>query len=122
MVVGGKLYDELKKSSEGFRIWAFQARNSGRLREENKRKVNTSTREIQREGAYKSDDPHVLALAQVSDVRLLYSNDVDLQQDFGNKGIIDNPRGKVYSTRRNENFTPTHKRLLSRTDLCKVDH
>ena len=92
------------------------------MREENRRKVNTRTSDIRREGEYKSDDPHVLALAQVSDVRLLYTNDGDLQQDFRDKNLIDNPRGQVYSTRVNRDFTTTHKRLLSRTDLCKVDH
>ena len=122
LVVGGKLYDELKRSSEGFRNWAVQARLAGRLREENKRKVNTTTREIQREGECKSNDPHVLALAQVSDVRLLYSNDGDLQQDFGNKSLIDNPRGKVYSTRQTKSYTTTHKSLLRRKDLCRIVH
>ena len=122
LVVGGKLLVELDTSSAAFRDWALQARLSGRLREENRRVVDTRTRELQRDGEFKSNDPHVLALAQVSDVRLLYTNDGDLQQDFRDKNLIDNPRGKVYSTRVNQSFTPTHKRLLSRTDLCKVDH
>ena len=122
LVVGGKLLDELDTSSASFRNWALQVRLSGRLREENKQVVDSRERQLQREGEFKSNDSHVLALAQVSDVRLLYTNDGDLQQDFGDKNLIDNPRGKVYSTRVNKNFTPPHKRLLNRTDLCKVDH
>ena len=122
LVVGGKLLDELKRSSEGFRTWAVQARLAGRMTEENKREVGTRTAELQRGGEYKSDDLHILALAQVSEVRLLYSNDGDLQQDFGNKRLIDNPRGKVYSTRKNTSFTTTHKSLLGRNDLCRIAH
>ena len=109
-------------SSEGFRKWAVQARLAGRLKVENGREVDTRTSALQREGKFKSTDPHVLALAHVSDVRLLYTNDGDLQKDFGDKNLIDNPRGKVYSTRVNKGFTPAHKRLLTRTDLCKNDH
>ncbi|MCY4530411.1 MAG: hypothetical protein OXD46_15450 [Chloroflexi bacterium] len=122
LVTGGLSLEELNVSSEGFRKWAVQARLAGRLKVENGREVDTRTSALQREGKFKSTDPHVLALAQVSEVRLLYTNDGDLQKDFGDKNLIDNPRGKVYSTRVNKGFTTTHKRLLSRTDLCKVDH
>ena len=72
------------------------------MRIENEHEVDTRTEHLKALGGYKSDDPHVLALAQVSDVRLLYTNDGDLQQDFGDKNLIDNPRGKVYSTRVNK--------------------
>jgi len=44
----------------------------------------------------KSDDPHVLALARVSGVRLLCSNDRDLIEDFTSRQFIEKPRGKVY--------------------------
>ena len=121
LISGGKLHKELNKT-DGFRKWAVQASLAGRMRIENEHEVDTRTEHLKALGGYKSDDPHVLALAQVSDVRLLYTNDGDLQQDFGDKNLIDNPRGKVYSTRVNKNFTPPHKRLLNRTDLCKVDH
>ena len=45
----------------------------------------------------RSDDPHVLALARATSVRLLYTNDRNLIEDFKNKKFIDHPRGKVYS-------------------------
>ena len=48
----------------------------------NKSDVDARTEQIQSEGAIRSDDPHVIALAQVSGARLLYSNDGNLQQDF----------------------------------------
>lgn len=52
-----------------------------------------------------SDDPDIIALAQVSRVSLLVSTDKDLHADF--KTII---KGKIYQT-------SAHKRLL-RNDLC----
>ena len=119
LVVGGKLREELEQSSEDFRKWARVAIRTGKIRIVNTNEVDAKTREIENEGGYESDDPHVIALAQVSGARLLYSNDGDLQEDFGNKNLIDRPRGKVYSTRRNKDFQPEHRRLLSRRDLCR---
>ena len=92
------------------------------MRIENKHEVDTQTEELKDDGEYKSDDPHILALAQVSGVRLLYTNDRPLHGDFGNKRLIDNPRGKVYSTLKNKNFTNIHRALLRRKDLCQVNH
>ena len=119
LVVGGKLLEELEESSEGFRLWASEAADAGKMRVVNKNEIDARTREIENEGEYKSDDPHILALAQVSGARLLYSNDAALQEDFGSKSLIDRPRGKIYSTRRNKDFQPEHRRLLSRRDLCR---
>ena len=45
----------------------------------------------------RSDDPHVLALARASGVRLLYTADRNLISDFKDRSFIDRPRGKVYS-------------------------
>ena len=104
LVVGGKQLEELEQGSEGFREWASEAADAGKMRVVNKNEIDARTREIENEGEYKSDDPHILALAQVSGARLLYSNDGDLQEDFGNKSLIDQPRGKVYSTRENKDF------------------
>ena len=53
----------------------------------------------------RSDDPDIIALAQVSGVKLLVSGDVNLHTDF--KRIVG---GKIYQTQ-------AHKRLL-RNDLC----
>lgn len=120
VVVGGKLHRELVERSPGFREWARTAEAAGRLRFANESEVNTRTERIKREGACESDDPHVLALAQISGARLLYTNDKDLQRDFTSKGLIDNPRGKVYSTLESNDFSPRRKRLLGNKDLCRV--
>ena len=119
LVVGGKLFDELLNSGEGFRQWARQAGLAGRLRRLNDQEVQKSTVEIENEEKIVSDDPHVLAVARIGSARLLYSNDKDLHEDFGNRVLIDKPRGKVYSTLKDQNFTDTHKRLLNR-HVCRV--
>ena len=120
VVTGGKLYRELVEKSPGFREWARGAEAAGRLRFADESEVNARTKKIERTGAATSDDPHVLALAQVSGARLLYTNDKDLQKDFTSKGLIDNPRGKVYSTLKSKDFSPSRKRLLGNEDLCRV--
>ena len=48
----------------------------------------------------KSNDLHVLALARVSGARVIATDDRALQEDIGNKKLLDAPRGKVFS---NEN-------------------
>lgn len=119
LVVGGKLLEELEKSSADFIYWGRGALLAGRMRIVSKGEVDARTEQIQREGKISSDDPHVIALAQVSGARLLYSNDGDLQKDFGNGELIDDPRGKVYSTRRDKSFQRSHDRLLKNKNLCR---
>ena len=121
LVTGGKSLLELKKSGH-FTIWAVEALRAGLMRIENKDEVDAQTGKLKDDGKYKSNDPHILALAIVSGVRLLYTNDRLLHGDFGNKRLIDNPRGKVYSTLKRKSFTNTHRALLRRKDLCQVSH
>ena len=66
-----------------------------------------------------SDDEHVIALAQVSGARLLFSNDAELHKDFKSKELIVQPRGKVYSTKEARDFTNAHQRLLADRPLCR---
>ena len=119
LVVGGKLFEELEKSSADFIYWERGALLAGRMRIVNKREVDARTEQIQRENKIRSDDPHVIALAQVSGARLLYSNDGDLQKDFRNGKLIDDPRGNVYSTRRDKSFQRSHDGLLKNKKLCR---
>ena len=122
LVVGGKLREELRRSSGGFRTWAQQAVLAARLRIKEDTEVNARTEELGSDASLRSDDPHVIALAQVSGARLLYSNDGDLQVDFKNRDLIDEPRGKVYSTLVNDRFTPRRRRqLVGRDTLCQSD-
>ena len=123
LVVGGKLLEELEVSSQDFRKWATEVALAGRMRIVSKGKVDARAERIQSDAAITSDDPHILALAQISGTRLLYTNDKALQNDFRNRRLIDNPPGKIYSTDErtnpNKEFTSAHRRLLGSKDLCR---
>ncbi len=122
LVVTGKLLDELNKTLAG--NWIQQAFMAGSIKNVGESDVEARTKKLQTMRVCKSDDPHVIALAQVSGARLLYSNDRKLQDDFKDKNLIDQPRGKVYSTDEGKNpkkeFRPVHRRLLGKKDLCRA--
>ena len=118
LVVGGRLRRELDRSSRDFRKWRLQAVLAGRIALLNDEAVDGRARALEQRNACRSDDPHVVAAAQVGGARLLYTNDADLQADFGDKALIDRPRGKVYSTRNHDGLTPAHRRLLANRNLC----
>ncbi|MCY3664134.1 MAG: PIN domain-containing protein [Gemmatimonadetes bacterium] len=120
LVVGGKLLEELEKSSADFRLWGREAQLAGKMKIVNKSEVDARTKQLQSAAAIRSNDPHVIALAQVSGARLLYSNDGNLQKDFNDKRLIDAPRGKVYSTSVNKSFQRSHDRLLKNKNLCRL--
>ena len=119
LVGGGKLLEELDANSN-FKIWRHQAHLAGRFRVANMDDVNTRTEVFRSEKSCRSGDQHVLALAQVSGARLLYSNDKKLQQDFTDRKLINQPRGRVYSTKEHRDFRDSHKKLLRRRDLCRA--
>jgi hypothetical protein len=60
----------------------------------------------------RSDDPHVLALARATGVRLLYTGDGALIDDFKDRRFI-KPRGSVYSRAANA-------RLLTRSACARL--
>ena len=117
LVAGGKLLRELEKMNDS-KVWASEAVNFGKIRILNDADVNARTERIEREGII-SDDPHVLAVAQISGARLLYSNDKDLHSDFKNRKLIGHPSGSVYSTSRTSDFTKSHRLLLGRKGICR---
>ena len=119
LICAGKLKEELEDSSPGFREWARVALNTGKMKNINKEEVETRTEQIREESIHSSNDPHILALAQVSGARLLYSNDKKLHEDFRNRDLI-SPAGSIYSTLKGENFTRAHRNLLGRSDLCPL--
>ena len=51
-------------------------------------------RRLSERGDLRSDDPHVLALARWTRVRLLYTGDPGLIADFKNKEFVDRPRAR----------------------------
>lgn len=118
LVIGGRLLRELDHIRE-FRKWRGQAVLAGRIMLLNDEAVDDRARQLGQENACRSDDEHVIAVAQLGGARLLYSNDSDLQDDFRNKALIDRPRGKVYSTRDHDDLTRVHQRLLANRNLCR---
>lgn len=118
LVVGGQLRRELG-GNHAFRLWLQQALLEGRARSVNDAEVEKRTAVLKQAGVCRSNDPHIVALAQLSHARLLYSNDDDLRHDFGNKQLIDRPRGKVYSTKQSNDFQASHRRLLNQRGLCR---
>ena len=119
IVAGGWLLVELDKNS-AFKEWRIVAERYGKLRRVNSDEVNIRGDQLKDSGSCKSDDPHVVALAQISGARLLYSNDTNLHKDFKAKGLIDNPRGSIYSTIVHKDFHSSHKRNLGNKDLCRI--
>ncbi len=119
LVSGGRQLRELEQSNKGYREWARVAISSGVLFILNEQAVKQKERRLSESESLVSDDPHVLALAQLSGARLLYSNDKALQQDFKNKNLIDQPRGKIYTTRESKGLTRTHRSLLRESGLCR---
>ena len=117
LAVGGKLLEELSDYT-GFRNWLRRALAVGRARRVSDAEVNAATATLQSRNICKSNDAHVLALAIVSGARLLFTNDQDLQSDFGNRRIISGVRGKIYTTLQNQDVRRSHRDLLNRTDLC----
>ena len=117
LVMGGKLADEL--THEGFRAWSATAIQYGKLQLVDRAKVDERVTELHSSNDCISDDEHVIAVAQLSGARLLFSNDTDLHFDFKSKNLIDEPRGKIYSTNQSKDFTPGQKRLLADKTLCR---
>ena len=130
LVAGGQLLEELDKNQK-FQTWRKQAEAAGRVRLYNDDEIENKTRGLKDTGSCRSNDTHVVALAQISGARLLFTNDDDLRKDFADKNLIDNPRGKVYTTERKrrsgkryvtvriDNFQESHKRLLGNRSLCR---
>jgi hypothetical protein len=95
LVYGGGLRREYVKMG-WFRSILRRLDQAGAARILPDNEVDACTRSVVRAGGYRSDDPHILALALVAGVRLLCSEDNDLSADFTNGAIIRRPRGNVY--------------------------
>ena len=120
LVLGGELLDELD-CHQKFRVWRAVAIQYSKVRTVNRETVDPLTHQLRASGGCVSDDEHVIALARASGARLLFSNDERLHDDFKNRQLLADPRGKVYTTRRNTSFTHHHRQLLNDRRLCKTN-
>ncbi len=107
LVYGGKLAQEYRDGSGDFRRWLVRLDQAGRALKVPDSDVDRATEELVRGGAYVSDDPHVIALAQVSRVRLLCSSDGALHTDFTNHLLL-SPRGSVYQRAEHTHLIDEH--------------
>jgi len=100
LVYGGGLATEYDRSGQISRA-VEELLRAGRAWREDDGVVDVETKFASQH--CRSNDPHVIALARVSGVRLLCTHDRNsgLMADFKNKELIDKPRGRVYTRRRN---------------------
>ena len=120
VVLGGsKLRNELFGALGKETRWWKELKSAGVAIEVDNQDVDSRSIELAKMSACVSNDAHIIALAQVSQARLLYSNDWALQQDFRNPELVRNPRGRVYSTRESKKFTAAHRGLLENRELCR---
>ena len=116
---GGRLHSELQTASSEFRRWAAVARGAGQLQLFESDELQAQVDHFESHPERHSNDLHILALAVVSGARLLYSNDRPLQRDFANPALINQPRGKVYSTLVNASFDQAKQQLLRTAPPCR---
>ncbi len=102
LVYGGKLLDELEGNGKVAGILRMLDQ-AGRTEKIARNRIDSEILNVKKM-KYESDDEHVLALARVSKARILCSEDKALREDFKNKIIIDNPRGVIYSSSRNDSL------------------
>ena len=117
LVIGGKLRRELDRNT-AFRQWRLQAVLAGRVTLLNDDEVDSKAQQLEKQKNCRSDDEHIIAVAQISGARLLYTNEKELQRDFKTKALIDQPRGMVYTTRVRSDLSRTHRQLLGNRYLC----
>jgi len=119
MVIGGtQLRGELFGTAGYRQRLLFQELlRAERIRDLSDGEVDSRAEELRESESCKSDDEHIIALAQVSGARLLYSNDRMLHEDF--KAHLRSPKGKVYSTVRAKQFTSSHRDVLKDDTLCR---
>ncbi len=112
--MGGKLREELEVSPRHKR-WIGAGIARGWIKNIDNGEVERRTHDMKANRTLRSDDPHIIALAQVGGARLLVSRDVALGKDFKDREFLDNPRGKLLPF---EAKTSSVQNFLSRTPLC----
>ena len=119
LVIGGELKRELGEYDR-FQAWAKTAILFGRVREISDGSVDNETNDLRAQNICKSNDEHILALARVSDTRLLFTNDQALQDDFGDRNIINNPRGQIYTTAVRHDLQQVHRDRLDPRTIRRI--
>jgi hypothetical protein len=109
IAAGGRLKKELLRTS--FKNIYLTLLQAGRLYQFDDKEVNRVETSVTAKQYLKSDDAHIIALAQVSLCRLLFSRDQDLHSDFCNPRIL-RPRGRIFQDK-------SHEHLLRTARACR---
>lgn len=106
LVYGGELTREYERLA--FRRVLLRLDQRGAAKQFPDSAVDAEAERLRRGRLCKSNDTHILALAEVSGARLLCSEDVDLGDDFTNAAILSKPRGSVYKRVEHEHLIREH--------------
>jgi len=109
LVYGGELKREYSRIN-WFRPFLRRLDQTGAAKIVPDSEVDAKSEALQVAGGYLSDDPHILALALITKVRLLCSEDNNLTMDFTNRDIINTPRGNVYRRAKHAHLIRKHCR------------
>lgn len=115
---GKTLRSELNKVGK-FSDWSNQAYRAGRLIYIKEEAIDSAKERLARKGKIRSNDRHVLALAEASGARLLYSKDEDLCNDFQESNLLSSPEGKIFPTGNTAENRKKRNRLLADKSLCR---
>jgi hypothetical protein len=109
IAAGGRLKKELLRTS--FKNIYLTLLQAGRLYQYDDKEVSRAEASVNAKQNTRSDDAHIIALAQVSLCRVLFSRDQDLHSDFCNPQIL-SPRGRIYQDK-------SHEHLLRTARACR---
>ena len=104
---GGDLRREYEESN-AILMQVLALDRAGRAKVLPDKEIDALSETLKDANACRSDDPHVIALAIVSNCRLLCTNDELLEQDFTDRRLLAKPRGNVYKNVSHRNLIRKH--------------
>ena len=121
LVVGGSKFESEIRNDSRFLRFVNERRQSGKVKQGIKSdEVDAEHERLINRNICNSDDQHILALARVSDTRILFTNDVALQNDFRDGNIINSPRGQIYTTLVHTDVQQVHRDRLSARNVQRI--
>ena len=121
LVVGGSKFESEIRRDSKFLRFVNERRQSGKVRQGIKRgEVDAEQNRLIGRNICESNDEHILALARVSNTRILFTNDDALQNDFRNPSIISRSRGQIYTTAVHKEVQQVHRDILSPRNVRQI--